>query len=267
LKQRILPRSALLLALGLVVVGAGPGLSGTISDYKLIVLDGASLKWGEPVDGTPATVTYALTDGARHFQNAINCGGLAPLDGLLAANHVDRATFGRELKAAFAAWSAVADITFVPAATSASAEILIGAEVAPRGRAFTNVDYDRSTKVSVSAGPPPPHEMRQALICLNPEERWKVGFDGNLEVFDLRYTLQHEIGHAIGLDHPSVRGALMDFHYLEQFRTPQAGDVRGAVALYGPPAGSGTPVAATPAAKPPPVASNVSALAISPPTE
>lgn len=267
MKQRIVRRSALLLALGLVVVGARPAVSGSLSDYKLIVLDGASLKWGEPVDGTPATVTYALADSTRHFQNAINCGGLAPLDGLLAANHVDRATFDRELKAAFAAWSAVADITFEPAVNSASAEILIGAEVAPRGRAFTNVDYDKSVNVSVSAGPPPPHEMRQALICLNPEEHWKVGFDGNLAVYDLRYTLQHEIGHAIGLDHPSVRGALMDFRYLEQFQTPQAGDIRGAVALYGPPAGSAALVATAPSAKPPPVASSVSALAISAPAE
>ena len=59
----------------------------------------------------------------------------------------------------------------------------------------------------------------------------------------------------------------MDFHYLEQFRMPQAGDIRGAVALYGPPAGSSPPVAAAPPAKPPPVASSVKALAISPPAE
>jgi hypothetical protein len=260
---------ALGLALGLAAVGAVPATSGgTISDYKLIVLDGASLKWGEPVDGTPATVTYALADSVRHFPDAINCGGLAPLDQLLDANHVSPASFADELHAALAAWSAIADIDFVPAKDSASAEILIGAETEPRGRAFTNVDYDKSRRASVWGGPPPPHQLRQSLICLNPAEHWKVGFDGNLAVYDLRYTLQHEIGHAIGLDHPSAEGELMNFRYIEQFRTPQAGDIRGAVALYGPRSEDGVAVATSLApAKPPPVASAPSALAISPPAE
>src|SRR5262249_42473580 len=159
-----------------------------------------------------------------------NCNGLSPIDGLLTASRVDRATFDRELRAAFTSWSAIADIDFVPG-PSASADILIGAESEPRGRAFTNVDYDKSLKAAVRDGPAPPHEMRQALICLNPQERWKVGFDGDLTVYDLRSTLTHEIGHAIGLDHPSARGALMDFRYLETFRTPQPGDIAGAVAL------------------------------------
>lgn len=257
--------SGLLLALGLLAAGTASASGGSTSDYRLIVLDGASLKWGEPIDGTPATVTYAVVDGPRRFPDARNCAGLDPLDSLLAANDVNRPTFERELKAAFAAWSAVADIDFVPA-PSAEAEILVGAESEPRGRAFTNVDYDKSIKVGVSNGPVPPHEMRQALICLNPQEHWKVGFDGNLEVYDLRYTLQHEIGHAIGLDHPSLRGVLMDFRYLEQFRTPQPGDIRGAVALYG--ARSGTAVAAAPAGKAPlPIASSITELAISAPAK
>jgi hypothetical protein len=261
--QGLLRRSALLLALGLLAAGNGSAAGGTIADYRLIVLDGASLKWGEPVDGTPATVTYAVVDAARRFPDARNCGGLSPVDRLLATNGVGRTTFDNELKAAFAAWSAVANIDFVPA-PSLSAEILIGAQSEPRGRAFTNVDYDKSVKVAFSDGPMPPHQMRQALICLNPQERWKVGFDGNLEAYDLRYTLQHEIGHAIGLDHPSAKGVVMDFRYLEQFRTLQAGDIRGAEALYG--ARAGTAIAATGKA-PPPVASSITELAISPPAQ
>src|SRR5262249_41669314 len=200
----------------------------------------------------------------RNFPNARNCGGLSPMDGMLAANGISRATFDNELKAAFASWSTVADITFVRV-SSVSAQILIGAESAPRGRAFTNVDYDKSEKVTVGDGPAPPHEMRQALICLNPQERWKVGFDGNLEVYDLRYTLTHEIGHAIGLDHPAERGGLMDFRYLERFRLPPPGDISGAVAVSGP--RGGEPTVAPPAPKAPPVASSITELAISPPRQ
>jgi hypothetical protein len=44
----------------------------------------------------------------------------------------------------------------------------------------------------------------------------------------------HEIGHAIGLDHPGIPEALMDFRYREAFSSLQAGDRAGAKALYGP---------------------------------
>src|SRR5205809_4922017 len=111
---RFLRRGALLLPFGLLAGGSGQAVGGTISDYRLIVLDGASLKWGEPVDGTPATVTYAVTNMARRFPDARNCGGLAPIDGLLKSSDLARSTFDNELKAAFAAWAAIANITFVP---------------------------------------------------------------------------------------------------------------------------------------------------------
>jgi len=83
-------------------------------------------------------------------------------------------------------------------------------------------------------GEGPLRPIDRSLICFNPVKRWKVGFDGNLNVYDLRYTLAHEIGHAIGLDHPGPHGQIMSIHYQEGFRTLQAGDVSGAVRIYGP---------------------------------
>jgi hypothetical protein len=72
-----------------------------------------------------------------------------------------------------------------------------------------------------------------ARICLNPAKRWKIGFDGDLTVYDLRFTLAHEIGHAIGPDHPVGAGQIMGYRYEERFRSLQSGDAQAAPLLYG----------------------------------
>ena len=74
----------------------------------------------------------------------------------------------------------------------------------------------------------------QAYVCLNPKSRWKIGFDGNLDVYDLRHTFTHEVGHAIGLDHPDSTGAVMAFRYDERVRDLQPSDIAGVERLYGP---------------------------------
>ena len=211
----------------MAVTATAEAAAQSIKTYRHIVVDGARVKWGSPTPGTGAVVTYATVDAAIRFPAARNCGALAPIAPLLAANRIDQATFAAELSAAFAQWSSVADIRFEPAKPGEEADILIGAQAEPRGRAFTNIEYRTAGRAEV-------RPLTRSLICLNPEENWKAGFDGNLEVYDLRYTLLHEIGHAIGLDHPAIASQLMDFRYLERFRTPQQGDVQGAVALYGP---------------------------------
>jgi hypothetical protein len=206
---------------------AAPATGQSLKTYRHIILDGHRVKWGTPEAGTGAIVTYATIETALRFPGARNCGAMAPIGPLLASNHVDRRRYEAEVRVAFALWSAAADIRFEPARDAESADILIGAQAEPRGRAFTNIDYE-------TAGPAGIRRLTRSLICLNPEEHWKIGFDGNLEVYDLRYALLHEIGHAIGLDHPAIANQLMDFRYLERFRSPQRGDVEGAIVLYGP---------------------------------
>ena len=197
------------------------------ADYRQIVLDGHTMKWGAPVAGSGAVVTYAVVDGERAFAGARNCPVIDPLDRLLAASNLTRTTFDRELDAAFAAWSSVADIRFRNVEPP-DADILIGAEATPAGRAFTNVEYSDPGQSTERVS------LTRSVICLNPNQPWKVGFDGNLDVYDIRYALTHEIGHAIGLDHPGQTGELMDFRYRELFRVPQMGDIAGATFLYGP---------------------------------
>jgi len=162
---------------------------------------------------------------------------MTTLDGLVAASDVDAAAVRTEIGAAFAMWEAAADIAFKEAPEGARADILIGAQVEPEGWAFADVFYEVASSEPIKP-------ISRALVCLNPLKRWKVGFDGDLKTYDLRYTLAHEIGHAIGLDHPNGMGQIMGYRYEERFRALQPGDVRGAILLYGEPRLPGAPVAA-----------------------
>jgi hypothetical protein len=194
--------------------------------FRIIELKGSAVKWGSPRMGTGARVTYAFATEAVEFPNARNCRAMVPMDELLASSGIDQALYEAETAKAFEAWAAVADIEFQLVNDAATADILIGAQARPIGRAFTNVSFAGSAAHAV-------RPLDRSLICLNPEHSWKVGFDGNLDVYDLRYTLKHEIGHAIGLDHPGTTSQVMSYRYEERFRQLQPGDIRGAVALYG----------------------------------
>jgi hypothetical protein len=210
-------------------------LADTAETFRAIRLDGNLVRWQRPSDGAGLEITYrTLTEQEpRAFASAHNCRGMTGLDSLLAASGVARSAFASELAAAFAMWEAAASLTFRAAGPGEPANIVIGAQVDPQGWAFADLIYD-------AASPQPIKPISQALICLNPARRWKVGFDGNLAAYDLRYTLAHEIGHAIGLDHPDRPGQIMAYRYEERFRELQPGDVLGAVALYGAPLRPGT---------------------------
>ena len=194
--------------------------------FRIIQLKGSAVKWGSPTMGSGAMVSYAFATAPVAFSEARNCRGIEPMDALLARSGVARAVYEAEAAIAFAAWSAVANIKFRQVRDTEAADILIGAQAKPVGRAFTNVSYSRAAVSGV-------RQLDRSLICLNPTQMWKVGFDGDLDVYDLRYTLKHEIGHAIGLDHPATTDQVMSYRYEERFDKLQPGDIHGAVALYG----------------------------------
>jgi hypothetical protein len=223
--------------LAMLAAGLGVACSGAAAsdEFLLLRLDGTYVKWRAPRLGTPAQVRYAFISGPMHSPGAINCESIVPIEPLLDASRIERERFHQEVAAAFGLWEAAAGVRFLESADAKTADILIGAQASPRGFAFTNVDHDRTGLTPVSSTAVQVRRIQKSLICLNPTKLWKTGFDGNLDVYDIRYTIAHEVGHAIGLDHPSPSGELMSFRYTEDFRTLQPGDVAGAVALYGEP--------------------------------
>jgi hypothetical protein len=220
--------------------------------FKTLRLEGNGVRWQIPASGQARVVTYGVAEQDVQFAGARNCGRMTVLKGLLSASQIDPATLHEEISAAFAMWEAVTNIRFRETATPDQADILIGAQAEPEGWAFANVFYDTQSPETVKP-------ISRSLICLNPEKRWKVGFDGDLRSYDLRYTITHEIGHAIGLDHPSGAGQIMGYRYEETFRTLQPGDIAGAVVLYG----KRQPDGVVASSKPPPASAEDGTSAVS----
>jgi hypothetical protein len=194
--------------------------------FKILKLEGHQVRWQVPRNGEPRVLTYQLATDAVEIPGARNCRKITKLDDLVTTSQIDPTGLRAELAAAFSMWEQVANITFQEAPAGTRADILIGAQVEPEGWAFADVFYD-------TASVEPVKPISRALVCLNPLRAWKIGFDGDLKRYDLRYTFAHEIGHAIGLDHPHGGEQVMGYRYEERFRTLQEGDIRGAVALYG----------------------------------
>jgi predicted Zn-dependent protease len=196
------------------------------AEFRLLNFGGHYVKWGSHGLGSGATVRYAFVTEAMRFNNARNCANVVPIDALTTRSSIPLAAMQEETAAAFRTWEEVADIEFIPTDDPSEADILIGAQAFPVGRAFANVVYRSPSENGVKL-------LERAVICLNPTHRWKIGFDGDTEVYDLRYTLVHEIGHAIGLDHPNPSGQVMSFRYNELHTDLQPGDLRGVAVLYG----------------------------------
>jgi Matrixin len=213
---------------GLVCGAAVAGAGEDIATFKPLKLEGNAVSWQANAGGRKPAIAYWIVTQPAEFPGARNCRSMTTMDGLQTASAIDPAAVRAELAAAFAMWERAANVSFRAADSAATADILIGAQAEPAGWAFADVFYDTR-----SAEPVKP--ISRALICLNPTKRWKVGFDGDLNIYDLRYTFAHEIGHALGLDHPNGAGQIMGYRYEERFRELQAGDIAGITQLYGAP--------------------------------
>lgn len=217
------------MAVGLGVVAmsaAEPASAETRGSYRLLSLGGHPVKWETSAPLGRVVLSYAVADRDVAQPEAVNCRRMRAPASLLHTSRISESAFRSALAEAFQRWRDVADIAFVAVETGRQPDIVIGEQGEPGGFAFTNV--------ALAEGPGAgARSIVGASICLNPERRWKVGYDGDLAVYDLVHTLTHEIGHAIGLDHPGARGQLMSFRYSEDHVGLTEGDKLGAIAIYG----------------------------------
>jgi hypothetical protein len=203
-----------------VVAGAAEAVAPL---FKLLILNEQLVRWNL-APPQPLVVTYGFARESIAFPRAYNCKELRPLDGLAAASRLSVDSVEREIVTGLKQWEAATPLRFELASDWRRAQILIGARGEVTGSAFADV-FPRSMHGSVAP-------IERSLICFNPGRKWKIGFGGDLEVYDIRYVATHEAGHAIGLDHPGKTGQLMSYGYQETFRTLQPGDVLGARELY-----------------------------------
>ncbi len=206
------------------VTGTYSAPAGPVPVFQNFVLGGTSPgKWGSPVFGTGATVTWSL------MASGIATPGDAGLTTALAA--FMPAGFHAQIVAAFAAWSAVADITFVEVADNGLAFNAAGATGDIRIAGHT---FDGPSGVLAHGFFPPNNGVSAAGdIHFDTSENWKIGFGG--PGFSIFQVTAHEIGHAIGLNHTGVPNSLMNPFYTEAFSGPQADDIAGARFIYGAP--------------------------------
>lgn len=245
-------------ALAIVLCATGVATAG-----KVLRIGDSVVKWPSAVAG-PTVITFAMPTsrfsvaGTRKTLSRDNCGSMQPFSHIIKNSPaISQAKARGALRAAFSAWEKIANISFKEVTDVGKANIIVGASVAHHGRAFANLSYTvqssgkrmghatasnalggsgmrPSARSSIVGRSGKLINIEQAYICLSPSKRWKIAFDGNLKVYDLRYTFTHEIGHAIGLDHPGKTGAVMGYGYDERVQEFQKSDIAAVRFLYGP---------------------------------
>lgn len=213
--------------LGLIVVVAGmtAGQAGAF-----VIGPTTPGKWGSPVFGTGATITYSfMATGTSCAAEFAGCTFTALGDFGPAFS-----VWHSEIVAALSAWSAIANLTFV--------------EVADQGEAFNATQLSGDLRFGghffdgpsgvLAHGYYPPNNGTSAAgdMHFDTGDCWEAAFDGTADgCFSIFQVAAHELGHALGLDHTGVPSSLMNPFYTEAFAGPQADDIAGMVFIYGAP--------------------------------
>ncbi|VAW49198.1 hypothetical protein MNBD_GAMMA04-1923 [hydrothermal vent metagenome] len=175
------------------------------------------LTWGEGNTlGEGATISYSIaTDYSSCFLGYEACSSLSSFIPSGYENAIDTA---------FDRWASVANLSFnkvddLSGDIVLAGEYIWGSEIAHAltARSFTESEGETFSQISWSE------------IHFSEAVFWSV--DGSFG-YDFLTVATHEIGHALGLGHSEVQGALMYTDYQGQ-NTLQADDIAGIQKLYG----------------------------------
>ncbi len=195
--------------------------------FSLLLFDGRPVRWQHDNADASLHLTYAFLNGPTAVAGARNCQTMTGLDQLAENAAIPVGRLREDVAAAFRIWTKAANLQFREVRDPGAADILIGAQVTPRGIAFADVRVD-------TAAPGPDAIISGASICLNPLAPWTLEPDGASDTYSLPYVVAHEIGHTLGLDHPGRTGPLMAYAYQEHMIDLSDGDIAGITSIYGP---------------------------------
>lgn len=196
---------------------------------------GDLLKWGEPVLGTPAVVTYAFAYGSFPTHAEVgDCGAVDSLSPLLWKNSLSPAQFEKEAAAGLALWEEASGVRFKRVQNPAEADILFGASVENHDFNLARAGLGLADAAKTRGGV---RSIVKGAICFDSDVAWTFAPahdpDTHLEQLSVRMTVAHEVGHVIGLHHPRSKNALMQKTERHQLTGLMQGDREGIQILYG----------------------------------
>ncbi len=190
------------------------------------VLAPTQAKWGSPIYGTPANVTWSI------IGNGVSC--TFEFAGCINKVVSDiNPGFAAEIQRGLDQWSSVANINFTqvpdnglpyndPKALLGNLRFGAHPVDGPRG-VLAHAFYPQRSAATIAGD-----------VHFDQAENWQLNsLDGNLNTIDIYYVSTHETGHAVGLAHSNIAKSVMAPVYREDLSVLQPDDIAGIQYIYG----------------------------------